>query len=468
MRARFLSHLPGGVVLMGLLAATAGAADAPPPAFPTVVARYVDQAFAANLGLDRERRDVDSARARLEAARGALGPRLDLAARYTVARGGRSIDIPVGDLINPVYSTLNRLTATEQFPAVENQSISFLRRHEQETKLRLLQPLYHPEIRRGVEAGREQAAAAEATLAAFRRELRLEVQRAYFRWQQAGAAVEVFTSAAGVVAEAVRVNRVLVAEEAATEDAVLRLEADAQLIEQQRLAAAADTALATAQLNLLLNRPATAPVEPLAETDLARLLGELSRFAAAQSRLAPEGREELVALDHAVQAAEAATRAARAARQPSVSLAVESGLQGESYRTGGGAGFTQASIVAEWNLFDGRRAASRVRVSANEQARAEARRAEVRRQLEIQAEDARRRFDVAVASVAAAASRRAAAERVFALVASRSREGLVNQLGFLDARHDLTAARLNQVAARSQLCIAFAELDRATALSPLP
>ncbi len=451
-----------------MLMATAGAAIPPPPAFPAVVTAYVDQALAANLGLDRERRDLDSARARLEAARGALGPRLDFTARYTLARGGRTLDMPVGDLVNPVYSALNRLTASDQFPSVENQSIAFLRRHEQETKLRLLQPLYHPEVRRGVEASREQTAAAAAALAAFQRELRLEVQRAYFRWQQAGAAVEVYTSAAAVVAEAVRVNRVLVAENAATEDAVLRLEADAQLVEQQRLAAAADTALAAAQINLLLNRPAEDSIDPLAETELERLLGDLRRFAAGGLRTAPEGREELVALDHAVQAAEAATRAARAARQPAVSLAVESGLQGESYRTGTGAGFTQASVVAEWNLFDGRRAASRVRVSANDLARAEARRAEVRRQLELQAGDARRRFDVARASVAAAAARQTAAERVFALVASRSREGLVNQLGFVDARHDLTAARLNHATARSQLCIAFAELDRVTALSPLP
>jgi outer membrane protein len=467
MRVRFLFLPPGGLGL-GLLAATAAAADPAPPEFPAVVTGYVGQAWAANLGLDRERRDLDSARARLEAARGALGPRLDLAARYTVARGGRTIDIPVGDLVNPVYSALNRLTASDQFPTVENQSIAFLRRHEQETKLRLIQPLYHPEIRRGVEASREETAAAGAALAAFQRELRLEVQRAYFRWQQAGSAVEVYTSAAAVVAEAVRVNRVLVAADAATEDAILRLEADAQLVEQQRLAAAADTALAAAHLNLLLNRPAADPIDPLAEAELERLLGGLRQFAAGGPRAAPTGREELVALEHAVQAAEAATRAARAARQPAVSLAVESGLQGESYRTGSGAGFTQASVVAEWNLFDGRRAASRVRVAANEQARAAARRAEVRRQLELQAADARRRFDVALASIAAAAARQAAAERVFALVTGRSREGLVNQLGFLDARHDLTAARLNHATARSQLCIAFAELDRATALSPLP
>lgn len=451
-----------------LAAAVATAAGDFRPGFSPVVGGYVDQAFAANLALDRERREVDSARARLDSARGALGPRLDLAARYSIAGGGRSIDLPVGDLLNPAYAALNHLTATDRFPAVENREIEFLRRHEQETKLRLLQPLFHPVLRGGAEATREQAAAAQATLAAFRRELRLAVQRSYFRWLQAGAAVEVHTSAAGVVAEAVRVNRVLVDNDTATEDAVLRLEAEAQVIEQQRLSAVADVDLAAAHFNLLLNRPAAAAIEAIDAAELERILAGLRAFAADGLRQSAATREELIALDRAVLAAEAATRAARAARAPTVSLAVESGLQGESYRTRSGAAYAQASVVAEWNLFDGRQAASRVRVSANEVARSESRREEARRLVQLQAEDTGRRFAVAVASLDAAARRQAAAERVFTLVSNRSREGLVNQLGFLDARHDLTAARLNHATARIQVCIAFAELDRATALSPLP
>ena len=38
-------------------------------------------------------------------------PDISMNARYTVARGGRIIEFPVGDLLNPVYITLNMLTA---------------------------------------------------------------------------------------------------------------------------------------------------------------------------------------------------------------------------------------------------------------------------------------------------------------------------------------------------------------------
>ena len=456
------------VVLCSLLVAMAGGAAEPAwPVLPVVVTGYVEQAFMANLALQREQRDFDSARARLAAARGALQPRLDLAARYTVARGGRAIDFPIGDLLNPVYGSLNVLTGDRRFPSVENQAIAFLRPEEQETKLRLLQPLYRPEILRGTEAARAQVAGTEATLAAFRRELRLEVQRGYFHWQQSLAAIEIYASAAELNAEAVRVNRALVANDAATEDAVLRVESDALLVRQQQLAAGAQVSLVLARFNLLLNRPEDTPLEAAPGAELEQLERSLSAISPVGFVTAGE-REELIALDQAVQAADASSRAAHAARRPAVSLAVESGVQGTSYRSGQGAGFTQASVVAEWNLFDGNRASSRVRAAGNDRAKAEARRTEVRRQLALQANDARRRFVVAVASLAAAGGRRAAAERVFLLVARRDREGLVNQLGFLDARHELTAARLSHATARCQLFIAYAELDRELALTPLP
>jgi outer membrane protein TolC len=439
----------------------------PPVVLPTGLQGYVEQAFGANLALRREQRDTDSSQARVAAARGALQPRVDLAARYTAARGGRTIDLPVGDLLNPVYGTLNTITGAARFPAIENQSIAFLRHEEQETKLRLIQPLYRPEILRGIEAAGAQSAAAQAVLTAYRRDLRLAVIRSYFRWQQARVSRDIYTSAAGLTAEALRVNRALVAAEAATEDAVLRVEADTLLVRQQLLSAEADVALAQAQFNLILDRPSAADIDPVPGDELDRLAMVLRELASAP--LLPSGeREELVALDAAVKAADAATRAARASRRPSLSLAVESGIQGSSYRSGAGAGFTQASLVGEWNLFDGRRDASRVRESLNEHAKAELRRDEVRRQLTLQAEDARRRFQVAAASWAAAEGRQAAAARVFSLVTSREREGLVNQLGFLDARHELTAAELNRAAARSQLFISYAELDRSLLLSPLP
>ena len=73
-----------------------------------------------------------------------------------VADGGRTIDFPVGDLLNPVYETLDEMLVAQgqppQFPRVRNESIALLRDQEQETKLVLEQPLYEPRIGPAVDA----------------------------------------------------------------------------------------------------------------------------------------------------------------------------------------------------------------------------------------------------------------------------------------------------------------------------
>ena len=455
------------VLLLGLLAGPVpGWAGAPPP-HPAVVERCVAEAWASNLALQREALDVDTARARLEAARGLYWPRLDFAARYTRADGGRTIDLPVGDLLNPVYGTLNQLLGASRFPTVDNESIPLLRDREQETKLRLLQPLYRPEIARGVDVAKATVASREASLAAYRRELRLEVERAYYRWFQAGRAGEVLAAAQALVDEALRVNRSLVANGAETEDAVLRATAEVGTVRQQVVAAEADRDLAQSYLNFLLNRPADTTVEEVPAAELEAMNRSVRAFAV-DAPDAGRRREELSALDAAVRAAEAGERAARAARGPSVALAVESGIQGESYRIDRNSSYTQTSLVADWNLFDRDQSRSRIREAANVRRKLENQSEEATRQIALQGRDARRRLAAAVASLDAAEMRLAAARGAFEMAARREREGLVNQLGFLDARNALTSAELNQAMAQAALFMAYAELDRCLALSPLP
>src|SRR5690606_32708250 len=74
-------------------------------------------------------------------------PVASLGAQYTLAAGGRSIDLPVGDLLNPVYSALNGLTMSNQFPNIPNVKEQFLPNNFYDARLRVTQPVYQPEIK---------------------------------------------------------------------------------------------------------------------------------------------------------------------------------------------------------------------------------------------------------------------------------------------------------------------------------
>jgi outer membrane protein len=300
---------------------------------PAAALGYVAEALAGNLSLQARSLELDAARARLASARAALQPRLDLVARYTRADGGRAIEFPTGDLLNGVYATLNESLRAQgrpaSFPQLSNTSIPLLRPEEQETKLRLTQPLYRPEITRGVRARREATVSELASLDAFRRELRLTVLTAYYAWLQADAAVGILDSALGVTTEALRVTRALQENDQATEDRVLRAESDDLAVRQQRAEAVRDRNSAEAFFNVLLHRPLDTPLVRTTEDEL-RAVARPLLDAPSPVPGPPSRREELRALDAAIAAATAAESASTARSGPTLDLAVEGGNSGRN------------------------------------------------------------------------------------------------------------------------------------------
>ncbi len=456
-------------LLCCLFAVIARAGHAMP--VPAAALAYVDEALTRNLGLAEKTIETDRARVRLAEVRGALQPRLDLVARYSQADGGRTIDFPTGDLLNGVYRTLNDYLRGEgraaTFPQIANQTVPLLREREQETKLRLTQPLYRPEITRGIRATRAEVAVREAQLAAYKRELRLTVLTAYYGYLQSEAAVRIWETTAGLTDEALRVNRGLRQADKITDERVLRAEADVLLVRQQRAEAERDRNAARRGFNFLLNRDLETAITVPPEEELAALTEMLLK-----ETIAPlpgiERREEMTALEQAVAAATAAEDVARAKLGPTVALAVDGGVQGTNYRTGTGANFVQGSIVGEFNLWDGRKQRSQLTQAKLERRRSEIEREQTRQQLALQSRRAGDDFQAATTAYRAAEMRRRALARAFELVAGREREGLANQLNFLDARAERTRAELNAEITRQRLFTAAAEFDRATALTPLP
>ena len=106
---------------------------------------YLSQAMSNNPALAQASFEVEAERQRLENLRARFYPSLALQARASVAEGGRTIDFPAGDLLNPVYATLNAQAVAAgqppRFPKVENQSIPLLRPTEQDTRLIVRGPI---------------------------------------------------------------------------------------------------------------------------------------------------------------------------------------------------------------------------------------------------------------------------------------------------------------------------------------
>lgn len=453
-------------VLLLLLSAGAAAQQRP---LDEVLNDYVAQGMRYNLGLRSESIAVEQAQAALRAARAQYRPELSLTARYTRADGGRTIDIPTGDLLNPVYATLNEMLAAQgrpaEFPMIENQRIALIREREQDTRVTLRQPLYAPAISANDRAQRALLSASEAKRAALARELKRDLTVAYLDWLKAGEAVEVVTSSAALLQENLRVNQSLFDNGKITEDQPLRAKAELLAIQQQLQEARNAAKLARNYVNFLLNQPFDNELEraapPAAPSPLAVDLNDLRRVAV-------ENRPELNQLQHQLQASREQVRVAQEQGRPTVSLGVDTGIQGEDYGTGGDYNFATASLLLNWKFYAG--GATRAQIDgANAAARRlETEQLQAARRIELQVEEAADRYSTSLGSFATAQARTEAARAAFRIASRKRDEGAINQAEFIDARSSLTNAELNLNVTRFDVLAQRAELEYATASGTLP
>ncbi len=443
------------LALLMLLFGTAAHAD-------PLLDRYVTEALASNSALQAQHFAVEAALQGLSAARGKRGPTVTLNARYTAAEGGRVIELPTGDLVNPVYQTLNQLTAGSAnptaFPQIDNTDIAFLRRREQDTRLSFAAPLYAPEIDAEVHLRAAQLEGSQATREAYARALVRDVKTAYLRAVAADAGVQVLEASRASLQANLRVAQALVAAGKATRDQGLRAEAELLDIEQRLNTARNEARAARRFLNLLRNQDENTPVD--VRVDTTEPLGDGSAPASS--------RPELRQLDAQIDEAEGARKLVRAAYQPVLAVVADAGIQGVEYGSGRDPDVATVSLVLKWTLLDfgtRRAAVSRATAQANQ---LKALRQDVQRQLALARANAADRVQTTADSLSTAAARRAAAEESLRIAERKRDAGQLSQAEFIDAERSATAARMGLLLAGTEQRIAAAELEFTEARFPLP
>ncbi len=462
-----------------LLLATplARADDAPVAAVDAVVGDLVREALAANLELDAAGAEAAQRLAALDQARARYLPALDFNARYSAADGGRTIDFPVGDLLNPVYTNLNQLDGQNRYPQLANQKVPFLQHREQDTKLSLTQPLYDARIGAARDASAAQYEVASAARAALAGRIDRDMRTAYYRWLEARARRSILDATLELARANRRVNESLYANGKITRDLVFRAEADVLEVEQTRLGADNGVRLAQSYVNLIRNaafdRPL--PVASVEDADLDRLsvalarrLGQPSLAPAPLADAAVDRRAELKQLDAAIDAAGAGERLARAAFRPQLSFAVDAGTTGVRYGLSADDRYVLASLVLRFSLYAGGGDSAGVAAAhaAGREARAQRGLAEQRIRLEVQ--QALDNLEVALASLGTAAKRVEAAHGAFRIAERKRDLGQINQAEFVDARRVLTDADLNQSVTRFAALESLADLEYALGTGARP
>jgi len=456
--------------LTALIALAASAtAFAAPRDLQNVIDDYVAESMRSNLALQAETYTVQQAKASLDAARAHYLPELSLDARYTWSRGGRDISFPIGDALNPVYSTLNQMLEAQgqpgKFPQIENVTIPFLRAHEQDTHISLRQPLFAPAISAGVRAQQSMLGATQQQRIAYARQLKRDVKVAYLNWLRANNVVQIVASTRDLLAENLRVNESLFNNGKVTQDQPLRARAEMLDVEQQLQQANNTKQQAQSYVNFLLNRPLDTSLE---EAAVPAELNTLAIDLAQSQKQAIDQRAELQQLDRAAQAAQHQVSIAKSASIPTLSLGVDSGIQGDDYGFDSQHRYTSASLVLTWKFYAGGGMRAQVDAANAQARRLAAQRDSAQQQVALQVQQAVDRYRTAFSSLAVATARAEAARTVFRIASKKRDEGVISQTEFLDARNSLTTAELNLNLTRFAVLSETAELEYTTANGVLP
>lgn len=422
---------------------------------------YIRYGLENNIALKQRLSDYRRSTEALKEARGLFYPSVSIIARYTRAEGGRIIEFPAGDMLNPVYMTLNAITSSNLFPLIENQEFKFLRPEEHETKIRIVQQVFNPDVYFNSLIKKELSVLGANNADQYRRELIAEIKKAYYNLASAYGILGMLTETRELLLENIRVNKKLLENGKITNDYLYRSEAELSKFDQELQNCEKNYKVAKSYFNFLLNKPLNDTViikPPDSLPSVSRLTADL--VASALSR-----REELKKLENYKSISSLMVRMNESEKLPDIMIVADFGYQGEKYQFNRDQDYLLASAVLTWNLFEGFSSRARVRQAALGKQMAEAQIEEARKQIELQVVNALDELKTSLKGITAAENRLKSASQVFRLVNRKYEEGQASMLEFLDARSNLTQAEENLIISKYKYLSDFAELEKTAAIN---
>ncbi len=420
---------------------------------------YLKTGLENNLALKQKQASFEKSMLAVKEARRMFYPGISLNARYSIADGGRVIEFPVGDLMNPVYSTLNALTMSNLFPQIENQEFTFLRSREHETKVQLVQPIFNTGLHYNYKIRSELLQVSRVDVDRYKRYLVAEIKKAYFNYLQTLRMEELVHETRELLEENLRVSNKLFENQKVTSDVVYRSQAEISNIDQFIAEVEKNRKVARSYLNFLLNRPLETPLYDPQEAQDTVIVSDLEHA----KDHAIHWREELDLLDHYLDASAYNLKIIRSQNHPMLLAAVDYGFQGEKYRFTAEDDFVIASFVLRWDIFSGFQNRARIKQAVVETELLKQQKEEVEQQIRLEVTQAYYDLKAAVQSVRSAETECIHAQKAFRLVDRKYGEGMASLIEYMDARTAMTKAETNRIITRFDLQVKLAEYERTTA-----
>ena len=426
-----------------------------------VLDAYLQQGLKSNLQLQQEQLNFERSEQNLQLARALFFPQVSANASYGFAEGGRKIIIPVGDLLNPVYSSLNTLTGTNNFPQIPNVNEQFLPDNFHDTKLRVIQPLFNPEIYFNYKAQKELISVQDAQRRAYENELKYSITSSYYQYLESEESLVIYGKTKELLTELLKVNQKLVANDKATRDIVLNAAYELDKIEFQLAQARKNNQVAKSYFNFLLNRDLSAPIDK--DSTIRASLAVQSELATL-TETALNQRQEIKQLQGVLQTNEQVISLSKGnAYLPKINAVGDLGYQGFKYKFDFPQQYWLVQFSMSWDLFKGGEKKVKMQQAKLDYQVTENKMAQLKKQIELQVIQSYYDLEATEQSYQAAQGGIRNAEKSFQIIRTKYFEGQALMIEYLDAQNKLTTARLAETIGAYEVLRSEAALQKTIA-----
>lgn len=417
--------------------------------------QYIQEALLNNQSIRQQQFNYEKSLLALQEAKSLYGPTIQFQTDYFLAGGGRTVDFPLGDILNPVYSTLNQLTSSNRFPTINNQRILLNPNNFYDAKIRTSMPILNAELAYNKRIKQEQVSLQALEVQLYKRELVKEIKLAYFQYLQSLEAIQICQSALTLVNESKRVNTALFENDKVNRTVLLRANNEVVKYEASKQQAEKQSASARAFFNFLLNRPLTDSIKVDHQFSMPVLM--------ANNALAVTQREEWLKLKVADKINHELSGLAKSVVTPKISGFVDLGSQSFDWKFNDQSRYYFMGISLQWNLFTSGKNTIKVKQTILDNNILKAQTDNILQQLELKLSTALNDYYAAIANYTAANASLKTAQTYATDMMKLYKEGQALYIELLDAQNQLIQTKIQFSITLYNTHIKFAEIERATA-----
>lgn len=417
---------------------------------------YIEQALKQNLTLLQKNNLYARSLISLKEAKSLFLPEASFQSSYQTGKGGRSINFPLGDIINPIYRDLNRLNSNFSFKDIQNADVFFLPNNFFESKIHTTIPIINSDLTYNKRIQTQQIILQNLDVEIFKRELIESIKTAYYSYFSANEVLNIYKSALQRAQVNKRINEKLLQNGKGVKAYVLR--ADGEVEQNQALITDAAKQVENARLyfNFLLNRSADESIT--IPTDLTITLINADKLLSSQPNA--DKREEIQSLNEGVNLNKNYLKLNQKQWLPKLNGFLDIGTQNTDFKFNSRSTYYFTGVQLDIPIFKGGRNTYKVRKSEIDLQNAELNRDLVLQQLTLSAQTAKNSY-VSISQKSRSLNKQLEAASSYQKLIERGfKEGMNSFIEDVDARNQLTQAQLAVKINEYQLLIAAANFER--------